>query len=66
MINVKQHPGRHQETIPAGTTVAFCRCWQSGKFPYCDGTHKKVNAETNDKVGPVVVTAAATEEESGG
>jgi len=62
MINIKEHPGRHQEAIPAGTTVAFCRCWQSGRFPYCDGTHKKLNAETGDKVGPVVVTATVGEE----
>jgi len=59
MINTKKQPARHRETIPAGKTVAFCRCWQSGKFPYCDGTHRKVNAETGDEVGPAVVTAGA-------
>jgi CDGSH-type Zn-finger protein len=59
MINTKGRPDRHKESIPAGNTVAFCRCWQSGKFPYCDGTHRTVNAEKGDQVGPVVVKAAA-------
>ncbi|HEY81315.1 MAG TPA: CDGSH iron-sulfur domain-containing protein [Anaerolineae bacterium] len=57
MINSKGHPDRHTEDVPAGKTVAFCRCWQSEKFPYCDGAHRKVNAETGDHVGPVVVKA---------
>lgn len=57
MINIHNHPERHRETIPQGKTVAFCRCWQSAKFPYCDGTHRKVSAETGDHVAPVVVTA---------
>ena len=58
MINTKGRPDRHSEDIPTGKTVAFCRCWQSDKFPYCDGTHKKLNAE-GDKVGPVIVKAVA-------
>ncbi len=60
MINSKGHPARHNEDVPAGKTVAFCRCWHSEKFPYCDGTHRKVNAETGDHVGPVVVKAVTT------
>lgn len=62
MINTKDRPQRHKETVPPGKTVAFCRCWQSDKFPYCDGTHRKVNAETGDSVGPAIVTAGAEEE----
>ena len=61
MINTKNHPDRHQETIPAGKTVWFCRCWQSGKFPYCDGAHRTVNKEAGDNVGPVGVTAGEAE-----
>ncbi|CAJ1402899.1 unnamed protein product [Effrenium voratum] len=34
--------------------VSVCRCWQSKKFPYCDGTHKKL-IEAGDNVGPYVV-----------
>ncbi len=61
MINARKHPDRHKENIPVGKAVAFCRCWQSEKFPYCDGTHRRVNAETGDNVGPVVVRAVAEE-----
>ena len=66
MINNQNHADRHNETIPAGKRVAFCRCWQSGKFPYCDGSHRKVNTEGDDHVGPVVVTAGSKEEPSEG
>jgi CDGSH-type Zn-finger protein len=62
VINTRNRPDRHKETIPVGKNVAFCRCWQSDKFPYCDGTHRKVNAEGGDHVGPVVVTAGVEDE----
>ncbi len=57
MINEAKHPNRHREEVPEGKTVAFCRCWHSGKFPYCDGFHRQINAETGDGLGPVTVTA---------
>ncbi len=57
MINTKDRPDRHTETLPAGKTIAICRCWQSEAFPYCDGTHRKVNAEGQDKVGPAIIKA---------
>ncbi|CRG99900.1 CDGSH iron-sulfur domain-containing protein, putative [Plasmodium relictum] len=34
-------------------TIRICRCWQSGKFPYCDDTHK-IFIENGDNVGPYV------------
>ncbi|KAK6059710.1 zinc finger CDGSH type [Cooperia oncophora] len=37
-----------------GEKKAFCRCWKSEKFPYCDGAHTKHNKETGDNVGPLV------------
>ncbi|CDJ70081.1 hypothetical protein, conserved [Eimeria necatrix] len=33
--------------------VAICRCWQSKKFPYCDGAHKAM-MQNGDNVGPYV------------
>ncbi|KHJ89424.1 zinc finger CDGSH type, partial [Oesophagostomum dentatum] len=33
-----------------GEKKAFCRCWKSEKFPYCDGAHTKHNKETGDNV----------------
>lgn len=35
--------------------LVMCRCWRSEKFPYCDGSHAKHNAETGDNVGPLIV-----------
>ena len=61
MINTRERPDRHNEELPAGKTIAICRCWQSDKFPYCDGTHRKVNAEGGDSVGPAIIKAVAAE-----
>jgi CDGSH-type Zn-finger protein len=60
-INTREREMRHTESLPAGSTVAVCRCWQSDKFPYCDGTHRKHNAETGDNVGPAIITAVPAE-----
>ena len=82
MINTQNLPRRHEEQIPTGKRVKFCRCWQiyhtpptpteagqvlsllaSATFPYCDDAHKKINAETGDVLGPVVVTGVAAVED---
>jgi len=39
-----------------GDRTVFCRCWQSEKFPYCDGAHGKHNKACGDNLGPVIVT----------
>ncbi|XP_029034795.1 CDGSH iron-sulfur domain-containing protein 2 homolog [Osmia bicornis bicornis] len=36
--------------------AVFCRCWKSENWPYCDGSHGRHNEQTNDNVGPLVVT----------
>lgn len=32
-----------QEKLSAGDKKVYCRCWQSGTFPLCDGGHMKHN-----------------------
>ena len=48
------------ETLSKGKKV-YCRCWQSEKFPLCDGSHMKHNEATGDNVGPLIVTVKAEE-----
>lgn len=35
--------------------AAFCRCWKSNNWPYCDGSHGSHNKDCEDNLGPVVV-----------
>ncbi|KAL1459448.1 hypothetical protein WDU94_011430 [Cyamophila willieti] len=35
--------------------TAFCRCWRSKQFPYCDGFHKEYNNLLGDNVGPLLI-----------
>ncbi|XP_037945896.1 CDGSH iron-sulfur domain-containing protein 2 homolog [Teleopsis dalmanni] len=37
--------------------AAFCRCWKTNNWPYCDGSHTKHNNVTGDNVGPLVIKA---------
>ncbi len=48
----------HTERLRPGETKAFCRCWQSKRFPYCDGSHQAVEGK-----GPVVVQVVTDEAE---
>eukprot|EP00286_Rhodomonas_abbreviata_P024399 CAMPEP_0181312342 /NCGR_PEP_ID=MMETSP1101-20121128/13644_1 /TAXON_ID=46948 /ORGANISM="Rhodomonas abbreviata, Strain Caron Lab Isolate" /LENGTH=110 /DNA_ID=CAMNT_0023419183 /DNA_START=9 /DNA_END=341 /DNA_ORIENTATION=+ len=44
------------ETVETGAKKVYCRCWESGTFPLCDGKHMAHNKETGDNVGPLIVT----------
>ena len=49
------------DKIEAGKKKVYCRCWQSGTFPLCDGTHMEHNKETGDNVGPLIVSVEQAE-----
>lgn len=35
--------------------TAFCRCWRSKRFPYCDGGHHDYNKMIGDNAGPIII-----------
>merc|ERR1712151_91658 len=49
------------DEIEKGKKV-YCRCWLSGTFPLCDGSHMGHNEATGDNVGPLIVSAAKKED----
>lgn len=49
-----------QELEMESDKVALCRCWQSKKFPYCDGSHREYNRLNEDQLGPIIVSSPKT------
>lgn len=54
-LNTDDHPDRLAIKSDSNKQVAYCRCWQSSTFPFCDGSHRAYNAKHGDRVGPLVV-----------
>ncbi|XP_055907130.1 CDGSH iron-sulfur domain-containing protein 2 homolog [Eupeodes corollae] len=56
--SIKKHEAKVVEMIDVediADKAAFCRCWKSKNWPYCDGSHGDHNKTTGDNVGPVVI-----------
>ena len=47
--------------LSQGDKAVYCRCWKSDTFPLCDGSHMAHNKETGDNVGPLILSAAASD-----
>ena len=54
-MNQNDWPGRENCILKEGEKKALCRCWQSKKFPFCDGSHREWNEKNSDDIGPIIV-----------
>ncbi len=63
-INVAGHKMKEEVVLLKDQKVAICRCWQSKKFPFCDGAHARYNINLADdkKIGPMIVSAPKAEQ----
>ncbi|KQK16365.1 CDGSH iron-sulfur domain-containing protein NEET [Brachypodium distachyon] len=56
---IRKEEAKVVDTVLAGELskplTPYCRCWRSGTFPLCDGSHVKHNKATGDNVGPLLV-----------
>jgi CDGSH-type Zn-finger protein len=43
-----------EDLLKEKAAVAYCRCWRSKSFPFCDGSHAKFNEASGDNTGPLV------------
>jgi CDGSH-type Zn-finger protein len=51
------------ETLPAAETYALCRCGQSKRWPFCDGTHARIHFDGTETASrePYLDQAEVTE-----
>lgn len=56
-VKVVDHLG-NEFAFPVGKdTIALCRCGQSKRKPFCDGSHKQCNFQAAETAAPPAVPA---------
>lgn len=60
-LNDTDYPERSTVCCQQNERIALCRCWQSKKFPYCDGAHRAYNDAHGTAFGPVIVNQPEVE-----
>ncbi len=58
-INPHHYQEREEVCQKSNERKAYCRCWQSKKFPLCDGSHRAFNAEHDCALGPIIIHGEA-------
>ena len=54
-MNQNNYPEKHTLNLNRDSKISLCRCWRSKKFPYCDGSHRKMKEKYDTPMGPVIV-----------
>ena len=64
-MSINKDKPQVETLVMDGDRVALCRCWQSSKFPFCDGAHNAYNEANGDQLGPVIVCKASPDDVQG-
>jgi CDGSH-type Zn-finger protein len=48
-VKITDADGNEYDLSEQGEAVALCRCGGSSTKPFCDGTHKKIGFEAEDR-----------------
>jgi CDGSH-type Zn-finger protein len=54
-VQITDHLGNVFTPPPGKDTIALCRCGQSKRRPFCDGSHKECNFQAAESAAPPIV-----------